>query len=69
MSTVPAPFPRLLLLTTASYGTEYPCGQFGSALLAVSPPNFLLTPSLLTGGGRVEKREKLNYVQALFSNR
>ena len=33
-----------------SYGMEYPFGQFGSAVLAVSPPKLLPTPSLLLGG-------------------
>ena len=31
-------------------GMEYPFGQLGSAVPAVSPPNFLCTPSLLAGG-------------------
>lgn len=30
-----------------SYGPEYPFGQFGSAVLAVSSPRILSTPSLL----------------------
>jgi len=33
----------------ASHGVEYPFGQFGPAVLAVSPPSFLCTPSLLAG--------------------
>ena len=33
-----------------SYGMEYPFGQFGSAVLAMSPPKILPTPSLLVGG-------------------
>ncbi|KAK4820316.1 hypothetical protein QYF61_022933 [Mycteria americana] len=42
--------PRLYMLSMTSYGTEYPFGQLGSAVPAVSPPNLLCTPSLLTGG-------------------
>ena len=43
-------FPQLYMLSMTSYGLEYPCGQLGSAVPAVSPPNFLCTPSLLAGG-------------------
>ena len=32
-----------------SYGMEYLFGQLGSAVPALSPPNFLCTPSLLAG--------------------
>ena len=32
-----------------SYGMEYPFGQFGSAVLAVSPPSFLCPSNLLAG--------------------
>ena len=32
---------------------EYPFGHFGSAVLALSPPNLLPTPSLLGFGGGV----------------
>jgi len=54
-----------------SYGTEYPFGQFGSALLAVSSPNLLPTPSLPAfgvekGGGR-GWIDNLDAVGALFS--
>lgn len=38
-----------LLLSTMSHSLRYPFGQLGSAVLAVSPPNFLYTLSLLTG--------------------
>jgi len=38
-----------------SYGMEYPFDQFGSAVLAMSPPKILATPSLLGGGGMLEK--------------
>jgi len=31
-------------------GMEYSFGQFGSAVLSVSPPSFLCTSSLLAGG-------------------
>lgn len=67
--TVPAPFSQLLLLTIMSHGMEYAFGHLGSTLLAVFPFQLLAHPSLFTGGGRVEKREKLNAVQALVSNR
>jgi len=36
-------FPQLYMLSMMSYGMEYPFGQLGSAVLAVSPPNFLCT--------------------------
>ncbi|KAK4829699.1 hypothetical protein QYF61_006074 [Mycteria americana] len=39
----------LYTLSMTSYGVEYPFGQLGSAVPAVSPPSFLCTPSLLTG--------------------
>jgi len=38
------------MLSMTSYGMEYPLGQLESAVPAMSPPNFLCTPSLLTGG-------------------
>ena len=44
----PPPPPRFYTEQT-SYGMEYPFGQFGSAVLAVSPPNFLCPSSLLAG--------------------
>ena len=43
-------FPQLLLLSTTSYGMEHPSAHLGSAVLAVSPPSSLCTPSLLTSG-------------------
>lgn len=43
-------------------GTEYPIGQLGSAVLAVSSPAFSCTPSLPAG------RKDLASVQALLSN-
>jgi len=49
----PAPslfFLPLYMLSTTSYGMEYPCGQSGSAVPAVPPPTFLCTPSPLAGG-------------------
>ena len=42
--------PPVLLLSVTSYGPEYPLGQLGSAVPALSPPNSLCTPSLLAGG-------------------
>jgi len=44
----PSHLPPVLLFSVMSYGMEYPFGQFGSAVLAVSPPSFLCIPSLLT---------------------
>ena len=44
------PSPAFLLAFIAeqtSYGMEYPFGQFGSAVPAMSPPKILPTPSLL----------------------
>ena len=37
------------ILGMTSCGMEYPFGQFGSAVLAVSPPSFLCSSSLLAG--------------------
>ena len=50
-------FPQLYMLSMMSYGMEYPFGQLGSAVPAVSPPNFLCTPaSSLAGWGEKQKR-------------
>ncbi|KAK4816685.1 hypothetical protein QYF61_019921 [Mycteria americana] len=38
---------QLYMLSLTPYGMEYPFGQLGSAVPAVSPPNSLCTPSLL----------------------
>jgi len=46
---LPSFFPLLSVLSMMSYGMEYPFGLLGSAVLAVSPPSFLCTPSLLAG--------------------
>ena len=48
-STPPGQLPPVYILGMTSYGLEYPFGQLGSAVPAVSPPSFLCTPSLLTG--------------------
>ena len=48
--TLPSSFPSFFLLSMMSYGMGYPFGQLGSAVPAVSPPNFLCPPSLLVGG-------------------
>lgn len=42
-----SPFPQLLLLSVISYIMEYPCGQFGSAVLVMSSPSLLLPHNLL----------------------
>ena len=59
-------FPQLSMLSMMSYGLEYPFGQLGSAVPAVSPPSSLCTPSLLAGG--VRSRNGLDSVSALLSN-
>ena len=41
--------PLVYILGMTSYGMEYSFGQLGSAVLAVSPPNFLCPSSLLAG--------------------
>jgi len=41
------------------YGMKYPSGQFEPAVLAVSSPNFLPTPSLLSGRCRVRNGESI----------
>ena len=48
-STPPGQLPPVYILGMISYGMEYPFGQFGSAVLAVSPPSFLCPSSLLAG--------------------
>jgi len=48
-----------MLYVPMLYGMEYLFGQFGSAVLAVSPPNFLTTPSLFTKGAEREKEKVL----------
>jgi len=42
--------PAAYLLSSMTYIMGYPFGHFGSAVPLLSPPNFLLTPSLLAGG-------------------
>ena len=52
-STPPSQLPPVYILGMTSYGMEYPFGQFGSAVLAVSPPRFLCPPAYpLVGGVR-----------------
>lgn len=41
---------KVLLFHMMPYGMGHPFGQLGSDLLAVSPPSFFHTSSLLTGG-------------------
>jgi len=50
-------FPELLLLSTTSYGMEYPFGHLASAVLDVSPPILLATPGTLAVGAEWEKRK------------
>jgi len=37
--------PQLYMLSMTSYGMEYPFGQLGSAVPAVSPPRFSAPPA------------------------
>ena len=48
-SAPPGQLPPVYILAMTSHGMEYAFGQFGSAVLAVSSPNFLCPPSLLAG--------------------
>ena len=43
-------FPLIYILSMTSYGMEYPFGQFESAVLAESPPNFLYPPAYSLAG-------------------
>ena len=43
------PTPPVHMLSMTSYGIEYPFGQYGSAIQAVSPPTSLCTSSLFAG--------------------
>ena len=45
----PTPLPPVYILDMTPHSMEYPFGQFGSAALAVSSPNFLCPSSLLAG--------------------
>ena len=54
---IPSSSPSFLLLSMTSYGMGYPFGQLGSAVPAVSPPNLLPTPSLLTGRAEQQKEK------------
>jgi len=55
-STLPSSFHSFILLSMMSYGVEHLCGQLAvsPAVPAVSPPNFLCTPSPLAGGAELE---------------
>ena len=48
-STTPCQLPPVYTLGMTSHGKEHSSGQLGSAVLAVSPPNFLCPSSLLAG--------------------
>ena len=57
----PTPTPPVYTLDVTLRGMEYPVGHFGSAALAVSPPNFLCPSSLLAGwASEAEKSLTLN---------
>ena len=49
-SAPPGQLPPVYILGMMSYGMEYSFGQFGSAVLAVSPPSFLCPPAYLLAG-------------------
>lgn len=66
---LPSSTTLVLLLSMVLHGTEYSCGQFGSA---VSSSHLLPAPSLLIEGGVLEgvsmsRREGLDAVRSLFS--
>jgi len=61
--------PHFLLAFIAeqmSYGMEYPCGQFRSAVLDTSAPKILPTPSLLLRGE--SWRDSRDAIRALLSS-
>jgi len=49
-TSLPSFFPWLYMLSVTPYGMEYPFGQLGSGVPAVSPTSSLCTPSLLPVG-------------------
>ena len=52
----PGQLPPVYILGMTSHGMENPIGQFGSAALAVSPPNSLCPSGLIAGwAGEAEK--------------
>lgn len=56
---LPSFFSQLYMLSTTSYGLEYPCGQLGSAVSAVSPPSSFGIPSQLPVGAARETEKAL----------
>ena len=54
----PASHPYILFSMTSD-GMEYPFGQFGSAVLGLSPPSSCCTPSLLAGRTEREAEKSL----------
>ena len=48
-------FPPVYIPSMTTYGMGYPCGQFGAAVLAASPPGFLCPPACLLVGWEAEK--------------
>ncbi|KAK4832965.1 hypothetical protein QYF61_026791 [Mycteria americana] len=55
---VESPSLELYMLSMTPYGMGYPFGQLGSAVPAVSHPNFLCTPSLLAGRDTISSSKK-----------
>ena len=52
-------FPPVLLFSVMPYHMGHPFGQLGSAVLAMSPPVFPGTPSLLSGRAAREAEKSL----------
>ena len=59
--------PLVLLFSMMPYGVEYAFGQFGSAVLAVSPPSFLCPPQPPRWQRSMISCKVLNLVQALLN--
>ena len=53
----------VLSLNKTPYGTEYLSGWLGSALLTLSPPSLLPSPSLLAGGSERETEKAVALCQ------
>ena len=66
----PSSFLLAFIAEQMAYGMEYPFGQLGSAVPAMSPPKLLPTPSLVAfwGEGGKCREDSLDAVQALLSS-
>ena len=56
---LPGQLPPYLLLSMMPYGLDYPFGQSGSPVRALSPPSSCCTPSLLAGRAELEAKKPL----------